>query len=407
MNLKSTVHGWTLFFLGALIVPLAGFGERDAAGAKHSENARQTLARTAIYLWGKQSPDGSWRSETYGLLKYGQSFTPFVLFALSEIPSGVATPPDGAIERAMNFLRRMGNEEGFHGRTDPDVLDYPNYATAYALRCFLRYGKKDDKKRIEKMTEYLLGQQFSEVTGFNPDSPVYGGWGFGINHRPTLSSFVDLSHTRRVLAALAAANKVDAKTKGKAKRFLSLLQKNPNEKRSPLIPTTKAIASGFISPPYDGGFFSSPNVSYANKGRLAKDPFTGRSYYRSYATATCDGVLALLALGVPKTDNRVLDAIRWLERHSSWKRPPGIPPEHSEPWDESMIYYHCATRSEVFNKLAIAGDWNQALHAFLSERQSEDGSFVNLHGRLMKEDDPILCSTLALIALSNAVKESG
>jgi len=407
MNLKSTVHGWTLFFLGALIVPLAGFGEQDTAPAERPAIARQTLARTAIYLWGKQSPDGSWRSETYGLLKYGQSFTPFVLFALSEIPSGVATPPDGAIERAMNFLRRMGNEEGFHGRTDPDVLDYPNYATAYALRCFLRYGKKDDKKRIEKMTEYLLGQQFSEVTGFNPDSPVYGGWGFGINHRPTLSSFVDLSHTRRVLAALAAANKVDAKTKGKAKRFLSLLQKNPKEKRSPLIHTTKPIASGFIPPPYDGGFFSSPNVSYANKGRLAKDPFTGRSYYRSYATATCDGVLALLALGVPKTDNRVLDAIRWLERHSSWKRPPGIPPEHSEPWDESMIYYHCATRSEVFNKLAIAGDWNQALHAFLSERQSEDGSFVNLHGRLMKEDDPILCSTLALIALSNAVKESG
>ena len=68
MNLKSTVHGWTLFFLGALIVPLAGFGERDAAPTKHPENARQTLAQTADYLWGKQSPDGSWRSETYGLL---------------------------------------------------------------------------------------------------------------------------------------------------------------------------------------------------------------------------------------------------------------------------------------------------------------------------------------------------
>ena len=407
MKLKSIVHEWILFFLGALIVPLAGFGERDAAGAKHSENARQTLARTAIYLWGKQSPDGSWRSETYGLLKYGQSFTPFVLFALSEIPSGVATPPDGAIERAMNFLRRMGNEEGFHGRTDPDVLDYPNYATAYALRCFLRYGKKDDKKRIEKMTEYLLGQQFSEVTGFNPDSPVYGGWGFGINHRPTLSSFVDLSHTRRVLAALAATNKVDAKTKGRAKCFLSLLQKNPKEKRSPLIHTTKPIASGFIPPPYDGGFFSSPSVSYANKGRIAKDPVTGRPYYRSYATPTCDGILALLALGVPKTDDRVLDAIRWLERHSGWDLPQGIPPEHSEPWAESMIYYHCAARAEVFNKLAIAGDWSRELHAFLSERQSDNGSFVNPQGRLMKEDDPILCSTLALIALSNAVKESG
>jgi hypothetical protein len=407
MKLKSIVHEWILFFLGALIVPLAGFGERDAAPTKHPEDARQTLARAAAYLWGKQSPDGSWRSETYGLLKSGQSFTPFVLFALSEIPSGVATPPDGAIERAMNFLRRMGNEEGVHGRADPDVLDYPNYATAYALRCFLRYGQEDDKIRIDGLTRYLMLQQFAEAAGFSPDSPAYGGWGFGINRRPTLSSFVDLSHTRRVLAALAEANKIDAEIKSRALCFLSLLQKSLKETRSPLIPTKSPITSRFIPSPYDGGFFSSPNISYANKGRIAKDPLTGRPYYRSYATATCDGVLALLALGTPKTDDRVLDAIRWLERHSGWDLPQGIPPEHSEPWAESMIYYHCAARAEVFNKLAIAGDWSRELHAFLSERQSDNGSFVNPQGRLMKEDDPILCSTLALIALSNAVKESG
>jgi len=407
MKLKSIVHEWILFFLGALIVPLAGFGERDAAPAQHPEDARQILARAAAYLWAKQSLDGSWRSETYGLLKSGQSLTPFVLFALSEISEEIVSPPEGSIERATHFLRRMGNEEGVHGRADPDVLDYPNYATAYALRCFLRFGNETDEKRIERMGDYLLEQQFSETAGFHPESPAYGGWGFGINRRPTLSSFVDLSHTRRVLAALAAASKVDEKIKGRAKRFLSLLQKNPKEKRSPLIPATKPITSGFIPPPYDGGFFSSPNVSYANKGRIAKDPLTGRPYYRSYATATCDGILALLALGVPKTDDRVLDAIGWLKRHSGWDLPPGIPSEHSEPWDESMIYYHCAARAEACNTLGIAGDWKQELLAFLSERQSEDGSFVNPHGRLMKEDDPILCSALALIALNHAVKSSG
>ena len=64
MKLKSIVHEWILFFLGAIIVPLAGFSERDAASAEYPENARQTLARTAAYLWGKQSPDGSWRSGT-------------------------------------------------------------------------------------------------------------------------------------------------------------------------------------------------------------------------------------------------------------------------------------------------------------------------------------------------------
>jgi hypothetical protein len=257
------------------------------------------------------------------------------------------------------------------------------------------------------LARYLVLQQFAEAAGFSPDSPAYGGWGFGINQRPTLSSFVDLSHTRRVLAALDEANKVDAEIKSRALCFLSLVQKSPKEIRSPLIPTKSLMTSGFIPPPYDGGFFSSPNVSYANKGRIAKNPLTGRPYYRSYATATCDGILALLATGIPKTDDRVLDAVRWLERHSGWDLPSGIPAEHSEPWAESMIYYHCAARAQVFYQLAIAEDWRKNLRTFLAERQNEDGSFLNPQGRLMKEDDPILCSALALIALNQAAMGEG
>ena len=390
---------WSLGVLGGLCVPFASFAER---GASPTPKVKESLIRATDYLWSKQSPDGSWRSETYGLLKSGQSLTPFILFVLSEVQYDMASQPEAAVEKSMNFLRRMGNKNSIHGRADPDILDYPNYATSYALRCFLRYGQENDKIRIDDLTRYLVLQQFAEPVGFSPDSPAYGGWGFGINQRPTLSSFVDLSHTRRVLAALNEANKIDAEIKSRALRFLSLLQKSAKETRSPIIPTKSPMTFGFIPPPYDGGFFSSPNISYANKGRIAKDPLTGRPYYRSYATATCDGVLALLATGVPKTDDRVLDAVRWLERHSGWDLPQGTPAEHSEPWAESMIYYHCAARAQVFNELAIAKDWRRNLRIFLAERQNEDGSFLNPQGRLMKEDDPILCSALALIALNHA-----
>ena len=399
MKRKSTAHVWTLFFLGGFIVPLAGFGERDVASGEHPTTSRQTLARAAAYLWGKQSPDGSWRSETYGLLKSGQSFTPFVLFALSNVPVEVAPAPEGAVEKAMAFLRSMGNDEGVHGRADPDVLDYPNYATAYALRCFLRFGNETDGKRIENMVNYLLGQQFAETTGFKPESPAYGGWGFGINRRPTLTSFVDLSHTRRVLAALAETDRLTPKVKDRAERFLALLQKSPKEGRSPLIPASTSKA--FSPPPYDGGFFSSPNVSYANKGRIAIHPLTGRPYYRSYATATCDGILALLAVGVPRTDPRVRDATRWLQRNEGVNLPQGIPAKHPEPWAESMIYYHLAVRAQAHAAINLPGNWRKTLIAFLSTKQNPDGSFLNPRGRLMKEDDPILCSALATLALSN------
>ena len=45
---------------------------------------KEILQKARKFLLSKQLADGSWRSETYGLLKSGQSLTPFVLFALSE-----------------------------------------------------------------------------------------------------------------------------------------------------------------------------------------------------------------------------------------------------------------------------------------------------------------------------------
>jgi len=389
--------------MGVSCVPLATFGERDADPVAAEANTAEATRQACQFLWNKQSADGAWRSETYGLLKSGQSLTPFVLIALSEVPAEVATAPDGAIEKAMAYLRRMSSKDGFHGRADPDLFDYPNYATAYALRCFLRYGKNDDRNRIQAMTSYLVNQQFAETTGFKPDSVAYGGWGFGVNRRPTLASFVDLSHTRRVLAALAEASAVSPSTGAKAERFLSLLQKSPREKRSPIIPVTHLKKKGFAPPPYDGGFFSSPNVSYANKGRIAKDPRTGQPYYQSYATATCDGILSLLASGVSEKDSRVIDAARWLDRHPDWALPAGIPAKHPEPWCESMIYYHLAARAEAYAKLDWPGNWRQDLTNLFAKTQRPDGSFINLEGGLMKEDDPILCSTLAVTALGHAL----
>jgi hypothetical protein len=160
---------------------------------------------------------------------------------------------------------------------------------------------------------------------------------------------------------------------------------------------------GFNPPPYDGGFFSSPNVSYANKGRIAKDSRTGRPYYQSYATATCDGILALLASSVEAKDERIADAARWLEHHPDWHLPAGIPAKHSEPWCESMIYYHLAARSETYAKLDWPGNWRQDLTNFLASAQRPDGSFSNPEGLLMKEDDPILCSALVVSALGHAL----
>jgi hypothetical protein len=401
MSKQGFAKVWTLVLLGVSGAPSAHSGGRSNPEEAQSLLAKEVLNKATAFLQAKQSKDGAWRSETYGLLKSGQSLTPFVLFALTDSLVDHHQPNEDSIQKAIGFLRKRSDPKGVHGRADPDFLDYPNYSTAYALRCFLRFGNEDDQARIEKMTSYLEAQQFSEKAGFEPSSPAYGGWGFGINGRPTLSSFVDLSHTRRVLASLAQAKPVSPKVRIRAERFLALLQKSPKEKRAPLIPGSTKEKTG--QPPHDGGFFSSPNVAYANKGRIEVDPNTGQTFYRSYATATCDGILSLLALGVDKSDPRITSAARWLKANGDWNLPGGIPLDDPAPWAESMRFYHLMVRAEAYSALDMPGDWRKTLVPLLADKQLPDGSFLNPEGRLMKEDDPMLCTAFAVIALNRAL----
>src|SRR5579883_1977857 len=89
------------------------------AHAGTEDAGRAAAARAATFLWSKQGPDGGWRSETYGLLRSGQSLTPFLLVALLDAPD----PPKGAVERAIAFIRAGTNAAGEVGRSDPSLED--------------------------------------------------------------------------------------------------------------------------------------------------------------------------------------------------------------------------------------------------------------------------------------------
>src|SRR5688572_33508348 len=93
---------------------------------------RDPLARAAQYLWAQQAADGGFHSTTYGLLRSGQSLTPFVLGALLRVPDAIVSAPAGAVDRAIAFMRRHTSVDGAVGVTGGDA-DYPNYATALAV----------------------------------------------------------------------------------------------------------------------------------------------------------------------------------------------------------------------------------------------------------------------------------
>jgi hypothetical protein len=382
-----------------IAIVFAGCASRPEAALPRgaSSKADEPLARAAAWLWAQQAEDGGWHSQTYGLLKSGQALTPFVLHALLEVPEDVAPSPPGAVERGLDFLRRHLNEEAALGLADPAVLEYPNYSTAYALLCFENGGVPDDRARVVRMERYLLAQQYGERRGFDREHPAYGGWGFGEHLATSVVGHMDLAHTRRVLEALRACECSDAEAFQRSLHFLRLVQRHPSETRPQ--PVLQGLAAEEpATEAYDGGFYFSPIVLAANKGREEESQ---PPYFRSYATATCDGLLALLAAGVPAEDERVQKAISWLRRHPLLDRPEGIPTDHPEPWYDALHFYHLAARSEAYAAVSWPGDWRGEIRSHLAALQQADGSFVNSRSHLMKEDDPLLCTALAVIALSH------
>ena len=369
--------------------------ERRGKLSNPEQLANQLLQKAFNYIFSKQSPDGAWKSEHYGLLKSGQSLTPFILHTLSGSTLQKSQIYEEMVEQAMNYLRRY-NEMGVHGISDPDLLDYPNYSTSYALHCFLRFGNKNDQESIKNMINYLQNQQFSEGSGFPQNSPAHGGWGFGINQKPTMGSFVDLAHTRRILQSLNDANSITNQIKSRSEYFLNRLQKRKEGPNDSQIKWIQEYG-------YDGGFFSSPTIAYANKGRTLVDQDSGEKYFRSYATATCDGLLSMIALDYDLNSREIKDAKNWLLQNQDWALPSGVPLDDPSPWAESMKFYNLMALAEVHSSLQISGSWKKNIVHFLAKRQTTDGSFINLDGRLMKEDDPLISTTYAIVALNQVL----
>lgn len=332
-----------------------------AAAACSRKPERGPLARAARYLWAQQDADGGFHSATYGLLRSGQSLTPFVLGALLRVPDATMAAPAGAVARALAFIRAHTRVDGAVGVIGGNA-DYPNYATALAVDALVAAQPRSSAAEVARMVAHLRAQQFSEANGWAPDDRAYGGWGMGgAVRRPPDPGHVDLSMTRFVLEALRAAG-VDGSDPAMI-RARVFLERSQNE---------------------DGGFFFSPVMPALNKAGPSANGFV------SYGTTTADGVLALKASGLPDSDARIARGIAWLDSRHRSDRVPGFD-DGEDPrmsWGSGLRFYYAA---------AIAGVRSQQ-RVQLPE-QAADGSFRNANGRV-KEDDPLIATTFAVQALT-------
>lgn len=373
------------FLLATGAVLLSGCWRQPRLPQRESFQAIPIIESASRWLWSQQAANGSWPSSIYGLMRSGQCLTPFVLHTLLQVPEGIFEKPDGGVDRALDFIRETVDDQGVLGRADQDILEYPNYATSYALRCLSTVGSDADADLIAAQREYLLSEQFTEQRGFEPSQPAFGSWGFGEILPKGRYGHIDLAHTRRVLQALSFSGGIEPDVTKKANHFLAVVQKR-DQKDQPNDTDTG----------YDGGFYFSPIVREANKASRAEG-----IAQRSYATCTLDGILAMQAAGGSTNEEWIDAAHAWLDRHPGIDSPGGIPDSIPEPWAAALHYYHLAARGEVASSGipdVLAEIWRPKLLAILRKEQRPDGSFANSQSSLQKEDDPLVATPQALIA---------
>lgn len=397
---RSTV-ALILLSLGVAACGPSGTGEHGSASSL--AKAREAANRASAYLWAAQGNDGGWHSPVHGIARGGHAWTPYVLYVLagagadaglasSREPGLVGEQSAAGIAAGLRFIRGRVDDGGALGRGDGFVLEYPNYATAYALMVLSAVNDPADARLRARMRAYLLDQQWTEQRGITPDHPAYGSWGFGETAFAAGSvGHVDLSHTRRVLQAIQPA---PAEVNERALLFLGLVQRANSDGRAVLgVPQTET--------PFDGGFYSSPVVYGVNKAGIDTTS-SGARYFRSYATTTCDGVMAMLAAGVGREEAPVAEALRWLRDHPALDRVAGIPESERGQWEDVMFFYHLNARAEVL-RLEPSASQLLEIERLLLEHQHEDGSFSNPVGGPNKEDDPVLATAFALSTLQHTI----
>lgn len=353
---------------------------------KKETNPETAFHKSVAWMWEQQSADGGWHSQTHAVLRDGLVLTPYILFHLLQITGEKSAREKERINKAFDFI--VNSMQASISKDSNKLEDYPNYSAAYALRVLQKLDQNEPLQKI--IADYLLSQQFVSHRGFHADSLAYGGWGYGESHLPFgKHGHVDVSHTRRITEALMEGGYLDDTLQQAVLLFLKGVQRHPEDPR---------LYPGCISRvklPYDGGFVSSVVTLSTTKSHPVAIDSAGM-HYPSYATATCDGFMALYALD--KNSVAYADATQWLLEYQNMNTIDGLSEDDQGQWAEIMHYYHFAVRAEVMSMIDPNGTWKEKIQNILLQEQLPDGHFVNPIGGVNKEDDPLMATIFAIQA---------
>ena len=361
MNRSGSVGGTRRAFFRRVALGFCGTCARVHAAPA---DPRQ---RAAEFLRKQQAADGAWRSHRYGPLREGDALTPLVLWAAPEL--------GGSGLRWLRALTaRVAAAEPWVG------LAYPLFTAAYAARALTA---ADDRAGAKAWRGVLERLRIQPELGWPASSAACGAWG-------------DAPAPPRLPPGLEPRRKcwrrISPRRCWRCSPEWRAIRPAPSWSDARTSRTTAAS-------------FSRQAIPVRNKAGVANRDAAGHEQYHSYGSATCDGVLALHATGVPldapaSAGGAALAAAPRPRRRA--RRHVGARPRE------------CARRAALLLCAGVCGgaafgrrapelrvwarEQQRALRTELLAAQQADGSWVNAYDGSF-EDDPLIATAFATRAL--------
>ncbi len=283
------------------------------------------------------------------------------------------------------------------------------YNTALSMMALLQAGDEKYLDTVRSGRKFLINQQQDfDVKGV-ADSEFDGGVGYGGSYAHS-----DLSNTHLALEALYYSKKVLADSSqptgsggesfeldwDAAIEFVSLCQ-NSEE-------TAKKLGFAAVTDDNRGGFVYFPGDSKAGEEEVAATGDSGNAKgkdkvaLRSYGSMSYAGLLSFIYAEMEPDDKRVRAVMDWLGRNFSIEENPGL--------EAQGLYYYYHTMAKALSaanvdelKLAdgSAIDWREKLAVKLFDLQQEDGSWINEGSSRWWENDRVLVTAYAVLALEH------
>ena len=349
-------------------------------------DTEQAIADGLKSIMRQQATDGAWHSEHYGSMKQGAAVTAFTLYSISHLSAESRKPHAAAFKKAVDFLKQGIDKRGCVSAPDGS-MDYPVYSTSLILTVHKKLNIGLTPTQIKNMIQFLLDGQCMEKRGFKPENLNHGGWDIlGPGSTKGKTAGANVSVTYYVLEALSQYQSDD-------------LFEDDRIKKS--IAAAKVWCDRIVKTSDKGGFYFTSEI----RSNLNKAGWVTEEQPRAYGSATCDGLGILLFTDAKKDAEAVKQTVAWLNANPQIDEVPGFTDEESS-WPSSLRFYYLTALSRSLDHFepAVTKKRRRAIAQLLVDTQSQSGLWQSEFNQ-MRENDPLIATSLALIALANIGSE--